>query len=228
MPPGLLLPTLYHHTLCPFSRKVRVVLHEKHISFTEAVQETWRHDMGFLSINPAGEVPVWLEDDGTMVADSATICEYIEETQPEPRLIGRTTQDRAEARRLAAWFDRKFFDEVTINLAGEKLNRRMVSGGAPDSRALKAGRDNIHTHMQYITWLTERRSWLAGDHLSIADIAAAAHLSLIDYSGDVPWDDYALTKEWYVRIKSRLSFRCLLRDTLPGIAPAPAYADLDF
>ena len=117
---------------------------------------------------------------------------------------------------------------MTINLAGEKLNRRMLSGAAPDSRALKAGRDNLHTHLQYIAWLTDRRSWLAGEHLSIADISAAAHLSLIDYSGDVPWDDHPLTKEWYVRIKSRASFRCLLRDVVPGIHPAAVYADLDF
>lgn len=222
------MPTLYHHTLCPFSRKVRVLLHEKRIVFTEIEQETWRYDAAFLSINPAGETPALLEDDGTIVADSATIAEYLEDLQPEPKLIGRDTKERAEARRLEAWFDRKFFEEVTQNLAGEKLNRRFLTNAAPDSRALKAGRDNIHTHLQYIAWLTDRRSWLAGDHLSVADVAAAAHLSLIDYSGDVPWDDHPLAKEWYVRIKSRPSFRCILRETLPGIPPAPVYADLDF
>jgi glutathione S-transferase len=137
-------------------------------------------------------------------------------------------KERTEARRLAAWFDRKFFEEVTINLAGEKLNRRILNNEPPDSRALKAGRDNLTTHLQYIAWLTDRRSWLAGDHLTVADISAAAHLSLIDYTGDVPWEDHPLAKEWYVRIKSRPSFRGLLRDVLGGIAPAPTYTDLDF
>lgn len=205
-----------------------MLLHEKRIAFEECVQETWAYDAGYLSINPTGETPALLEDDGTLVADSANIADYLDEIQPEPRLVGRTPKERAEARRIAAWFDRKFFEEVTQNIAGEKLNRRLITGEAPDSRALKAGRENIHTHLQYIAWLTERRSWLAGDHLSVADIAAAAHLSLVDYVGDVPWAEHPLTKEWYVRIKSRPGFRCLLRDTVPGIAPARVYADLDF
>jgi glutathione S-transferase len=222
------LPTLYHHTLCPFSRKARVLLHEKRIPFDEVVQETWTYDAGFLSINPAGEIPVLVEDDGTILTDATNIAEYLDEAYPEPRLIGRNLKERIEARRLAVWFDRKFFEEVTVNVAGEKLNRRMLSGDAPDSRALKAGRENLQTHLQYIAWLTDRRSWLAGDHLSIADISAAAHLSLIDYTGDVPWDQHPLTKEWYVRIKSRPSFRCLLRDIVPGIPSAAVYTDLDF
>jgi glutathione S-transferase len=181
-----------------------------------------------LSINPAGEIPVLVEDDGTILTDATNIAEYLDEAYPEPRLIGRNLKERIEARRLAAWFDRKFFEEVTVNVAGEKLNRRMLSGDPPDSRALKAGRENLQTHLQYIAWLTDRRSWLAGDHLSIADISAAAHLSLIDYTGDVPWDQHPLTKEWYVRIKSRPSFRGLLRDVVPGIPPAAVYTDLDF
>jgi glutathione S-transferase len=222
------LPTLYHHPLCPFSRKARVLLHEKRVTFDEVVQETWTHDAGFLSINPAGEVPTFLEDDGTLVADAANLAEYLDEVFPEPKVVGRSLKERTEARRLAAWFDRKFFEEVTINLAGEKLNRRILNNEPPDSRALKAGRDNLTTHLQYIAWLTDRRSWLAGDHLTVADISAAAHLSLIDYTGDVPWEDHPLAKEWYVRIKSRPSFRGLLRDVLGGIAPAPAYTDLDF
>jgi len=222
------LPTLYHHPLCPFSRKARLMLHEKRLTFDAVVQETWRHDAGFASINPAGEIPVLVEDDGVIVTDAVNIAEYLDEAYPEPKLIGRSQKERIEARRLSAWFDRKFFEEVTVNLAGEKLNRRILAGEAPDSRALKAGRENLAVHLQYIAWLTERRSWLAGDHLSVADLSAGAQLSLIDYSGDVPWDDHPLTKEWYVRIKSRPSFRALLRDVLPGIQPAPVYADLDF
>ena len=143
-------------------------------------------------------------------------------------MFGRSPAARAETRRLVAWFDEKFHREVTQHLAGEKLTRRVSANAAPDSRALRAGRDNIHNHLQYITWLTERRSWLAGEHLTLADLSAAAHLSLVDYSGDVPWDDHPLSKEWYVRIKSRPSFRCLLKDTVQGVPPAPVYTDLDF
>ncbi|MHB1206390.1 MAG: glutathione S-transferase family protein [Rhodospirillaceae bacterium] len=219
--------TLYHHTLVASARKVRLVLGEKRISFDERIIEPWREDEELLSLTPMGELPVLKDEDGTVVSDQGAIVEYLDEAYPETPLIGRTAPERAEARRLSAWFDQKFHREVTLHLAGEKLSRR-VSANAADSRALRAGRENIHTHLQYITWLKERRGWLAGDQLSIADLSAAANLSLVDYSGDVPWDQYPEAKEWYVRMKSRPSFRALLKDTVPGVPPAPIYADLDF
>jgi glutathione S-transferase len=220
--------TLYHHTLSPWSRKVRLAMHEKRLEFAEQVLDPWQRDSALLSLNPAGELPVLVEDDGRTIADAATICEYLEETHGEPSLLGKSPAERAEARRLAAWFDHKFMREVSDYLVGEKLVKRVTQRAAPDSRALRAGRDNIHAHMQYIAWLTERRRWLAGDMLTVADLAAAAQISLVDYSGDVPWDDHPLAKDWYVRLKSRPSFRCLLKDAVPGVPAAPVYADLDF
>lgn len=219
---------LYHHWLSPFARKVRLVLHEKRLEVEERIARDWERDDAFLALNPAGEVPVLIEPEGSPLADSGAIVEYLDEVYPDPPLLGRTPAARAEARRLVAWFDGKFFREVTEPLVVEKLMKRMLGGGAPDSRAVRAGRANIHTHLRYIAWLTERRKWLAGDHLSVADMAAAAHLSLIDYAGDVPWEEHELAKDWYARIKSRPCFRPLLRDTVPGV-PAPRhYADLDF
>ncbi|TAK98019.1 MAG: glutathione S-transferase family protein [Rhodospirillaceae bacterium] len=220
--------TLYHHTLSPHARKVRLALHEKHLSFDERIADPWQRDPALITLNPAGEVPVLVEDDSHVIADATTICEYLEDAYPENSLLGAAALERAEARRLAAWFDHKFMREVSDHLVGEKLIKRVMSRAAPDSRALKAGRENLHTHLQYIAWLIERRRWLAGDHLTFADLSAAAQLSLLDYIGDVPWDDQPLAKEWYVRMKSRPSFRCLLRDTVPGVPPAPIYADLDF
>jgi glutathione S-transferase len=220
--------TLYHHTLSPDARKVRLALHEKHLSFDEMVIDPWQRDPFLMSLNPAGEVPVLVEDDDRVIADTRAICEYLEEVYPENSLLGTSAVDRAEARRLSAWFDFKFASEVTNYTVGEKLVKRVTSGAAPDSRLLKAGRENLHTHLHYIAWLTERRRWLAGDTLTVADLSAAAHLSLLDYIGDVPWDDHPLTKEWYVRVKSRPSFRCLLRDTVQGVMPAAVYANLDF
>lgn len=220
--------TLYHHTLLPQARRVRLALHEKRLEFSEVELDPFTPSDELLALNPSGELPVLVEADGQIVCDANAICEYLEEVYPQPNLLGRAPKERAETRRLVAWFDQKFYRDATQHLAGEKLNRRIATNAAPDSRALRAGRENIHTHLQYIAWLTERRSWLAGDTISYADLAAAAQLSLIDYSGDVPWANHPLTKEWYVRIKSRFSFRCLLADTVPGIGPAPVYADLDF
>ncbi|MGC2854967.1 glutathione S-transferase family protein [Novispirillum sp. DQ9] len=219
---------LYHHWLSPFARKVRLVLQEKRLEVTEHVVLDWERDERFLALNPAGEVPVLVEEKGPTLADAGVIVEYLEEVYTDPPLIGRTPAQRAEARRLAAWFDGKFYREVTAPLVQEKLLKRMLNQGAPDSRLVRAGRANVHTHLHYIAWLTERRKWLAGEHLSIADLAAAAHLSLVDYAGDVPWEDHELAKDWYARVKSRPSFRPLLRDAIPGVPAPKHYTDLDF
>ena len=219
---------LYYHTLSPFARKVRVTMHEKHLEFEERIEKDWLQNDEFMAVNPAGEVPALAEENGTIVADSAAICEYLEEVYAEPTLIGETAKKRAETRRLVGWFDCKFHREVTCNLAGQKLVKRVTQNAAPDSRALREGRENIHIHLSYISWLLERRTWLAGDAMTLADIAAASHLSLVDYTGDVPWEDHYIAKDWYARIKSRPSFRSVLGDSLDGIPAAPVYADLDF
>ncbi|MCB2107782.1 MAG: glutathione S-transferase family protein [Rhodobacteraceae bacterium] len=220
--------TLYHHTLSPFARRIRLMLHEKKLPFDEVVQETWREDPAFLKINPAGDVPVLIDGESMTLTDDGVITEYLEDAYPDPPLIGRDPIRRAEARRLAALFDRDFFTEVTQLIAGELLIKRFVAQTAPDARILKDGRARLLEYLRQIGWLADRRSWLAGDDLSIADLTAGAHLSLIDYTGNVPWDDHPEAKAWYARLKSRPSFRCLLADSLPGIPPAPVYADLDF
>ena len=129
---------------------------------------------------------------------------------------------------MVHWFDGKFDREVTENLVGEKMMKRLLGQGAPNSKAVRAGHANIHHHLDYIGYLTERRIWLAGDSFSLADITAAAHLSAIDYLGDVPWKEHEEAKDWYARVKSRPSFRALLEDNVPGAPPQQHYADLDF
>jgi len=219
---------LYHFPLSPFCRKIRIVLAEKKLEFELADERAWERRPAFLALNPAGEVPVLIEPDGEPLADSQAIAEYLEELEPEPPLLGRTARERVEIRRLVNWFDRKFCQEVTDNLVGEKVMGRLVYKTGPDSRAIRAGHANIGVHLDYIGFLIERRNWLAGDRLSLADITAAAHLSCVDYLGDIPWDDYEEAKIWYARIKSRPGFRALLADQIPGMPPAKVYADLDF
>lgn len=220
--------TLLHFWPSPFSRKARIALHEKRLDFEPVVEPVWERRPEFLELSPSGEVPVLIEADGTVIAEHNAICEYIDESQLEPPLLGYDPVARAEVRRLVAWFDVKFNREVTEALVGEKLIKRLLGSGEPDSRAIRAGYGAMREHLDYIGWLTERRRWLAGDLFSLADIAAAAHLSAIDYLGDVPWDDHPAAKDWYVRIKSRPSFRPLLADHVPGAPPPPHYADLDF
>lgn len=221
--------TLYHHPLCPFSRKVRVVLAEKKLEFEAHVERYWERRDDFIALNPASEVPVLVEAGGTVLCDSTAICEYLDEVHREPPLLPADAETRAEVRRLVGWFDGHFYRDVTANLVGEKVQKRLVNGqSAPDSRLIRAGFTAIHQHLDYIGWLTERRTWLAGNHFSMADIAAAAQISCIDYVGDVPWENHPAAKDWYARVKSRPCFRPLLADHLPGVPPPRHYADLDF
>ncbi len=219
---------LYHFWLCPFSRKVRIVLGEKGLDFDLRFEKFWERRDDFLRLSPAGQVPVYLDEDGVAYAESNAICEYLDEVYPDRPLVGFDTAARAEARRLVAWFDLKFHAEVTRNLVDEKVLRRFMRMGEPSSDAIRVGRHNMATHLKYIAYLTDRRTWLAGDDFSLADIAAAAHLSCLDYLGDVAWEGHPAAKDWYARVKSRPSFRALLGDRIPGLAPPKHYGDLDF
>ena len=219
--------TLYHFPLCPFSRKVRLVLGEKRLPVGLEVESYWQRRPEFLAINPAGQVPVMIEANDQPVVGSQASVEYWEELESTPSLLGQTLGERAETRRLISWFDEKFNSEVTKNLLGERIIKRFSGMGEPDSTAIRAGRENILYHLHYIAYLAERRNWLAGDHFSVADCAAAAHLSVLDYIGDVPWDRQLAAKDWYVRVKSRPSFRTLLKDRLSGLPPVAHYVELD-
>ena len=219
---------LYHFWLSPFSRKVRIALYEKGLEVEMVVEKYWDRRQDFLAMNPAGQVPVLTEPDGAVLSDSQAIVEYLEECHPEPNLMGHDPIDRAECRRLIAWFDGKFYNEVSEFLLREKLLKRFMGMGEPRSDLIRAGRENIGYHLDYISYLVERRNYIGGEVFSLADITAAAHISCLDYLGDVPWEHYPGAKEWYARVKSRPSFRAILADHMPGLPPPRHSADLDF
>jgi glutathione S-transferase len=218
---------LLHFALGPFSRKVRIVLREKELDAELEAVEPWRQAEALAEVNPAAEVPVLL-DGQRVICDSWAICEYLEETRPERRLLALDPVERAEVRRLVAWFDVKFVREVTDLIWREKVLKFAVSRETPNSAAVRVGVANLHAHLEYIGYLFEQRNWLAGDHISLADAAAGAQLSVLDYLGDVPWDAHPGAKLYYARLKSRPSFRPLLADRTPCLKPAAHYDDLDF
>ena len=219
---------LYHLPFDALSRKVRILLAEKKLAFTCVHEPVWERRKTFLALNPAGEVPVLVEPEGKPIWDDHAICEYLEEVYPEHNLLGTTADQRAEVRRLVAWFDKKFALEVTRNLVGEKIMKRFIAGATPNSGAIRAGKQNVHYHLDYIGYLSDQRNWLAGENLSLADICAAAHISAVDYLGDIPWADHPGAQAWYARFKSRPSMRDILKDSVSGIPAARHYADLDF
>ena len=219
---------LYHLPLSPYCRKVRLALAEKRLPFELKAERVWERRAGYLAINPAATVPTLEEDNGLAIPDSAVICEYLDEAYPDTALLGTTLGERVEVRRVVAWFDGKFDREVTRNLNGEKYFKRVSGIGHPDAAALRAGYANLRDHLHYLGWLAETRKWLAGSTLSLADLTAAAHLSVLDFQGDVDWSLSPAARDWYARIKSRPSFRPLLADRVPGFTPPAHYADLDF
>jgi len=228
--------TLFHHRFCPSSRFVRLALGEYGVAPRLVEENAWERRHEFLSLNPAGTVPVLVEEGHPPVPEARTIVEYLEETRGadmgERRLLPSDTDERVEVRRLMGWFTEKFFAEVSGPLATERVFKRHMSrqqgGGSPDMEAIRAALANIRYHLSYIGWLARTRDWLAGERLSYADLAAAAHLSSLDYLGDVPWHEDEAAKHWYARVKSRPSFRPLLVDIHAGIPPSKTYADLDF
>ena len=218
---------LYHVPLSPFCRKVRLVLAEKKIEVELIEERYWEKRKDFTLMNPAGMVPV-LKADGLTLAESSAICEYLDEVHPDPPLMPVSPGARAEVRRLNFWFDDKFHREVTANLLYERVNKKIMQSGYPDSSNVKAGARNIKYHLDYMGWLLEQRRWLAGDAMTLADFSAAAHLSCLDYIRDVDWNRNRLVRQWYATIKSRPAFRSLLADNVPGFPQPPHYADLDF
>jgi glutathione S-transferase len=218
---------LYHFALSPFCRKVRLVLAEKKIEVELIEERYWERGADFLRRNPAGKVPV-LRLNGKVLSESQAICEYVEETQPEPPLLPRRAEDRYEVRRLVGWFDDKFHREVTSKLLYERVNKKVMGQGYPESANVKAGAKAIKYHLDYMGWILDQRRWLAGDAMSLADFAAAAHLSCLDYISDVDWTRSTTVKDWYAKIKSRPAFRAILADQVPGFPPPAHYADLDF
>jgi glutathione S-transferase len=228
--------TLFHHPLCPHSRYVRLILGEYGIGVRLVEERFWERRQEFLLLNPAGELPVLVSEGEPPIPGAAVIAEYIEETctgeNTGDRLLPQRPGHRAEVRRLANWFNDKFHAEVSRPLVTERVFKRHMTrdqgGGPPDTEALRAARHNIRYHVAYIGWLVRTRDWLAGDRLSLADLAAAAHLSATDYLGEVPWNEDEVAKNWYARVKSRPSFRAILADTMAGLPPSKSYVDLDF
>ncbi|TFL18118.1 FtsZ-binding protein FzlA [Jannaschia formosa] len=218
---------MWHFPLSPFCRKVRLVLAEKRLEVELIEEPYWEHSSEFLRRNAAGKVPV-LRIDGLTLAESAAICGYLEETVPTPPLMPKEPAARAEVLRLTGWFDDKFHHEVTRNLVYERIHKKVSRQGYPDGAAIKAGVKAIKFHIDYMGWLLDQRRWLAGPDLTLADFAAAAHLSCLDYSGDVDWGRNEGVRDWYAKIKSRPAFRSILADVVPGFRPSSHYADLDF
>lgn len=223
---------LHHFPLDPASRQVRLVLGEKRLPFVDNSVRYWERPRELTKMNPSGMIPVLVETtDGRpplVLCEPRAIIDHLDETYRDPPLFAPDPAERAEARRLISWFEGKFAFEAGGYILHEKIEKRLLGLGAPELANLRQGKDALKSHLFMLDDLLQAREWLAGRRLSLADFAAAAHLSVIDYFGDVQWRDCPAVKTWYMKLKSRPCFRPLLNDRWPGLHPAGHYDDLDF
>jgi len=220
---------LYQFPLCPFSRKVRLLLGEKGVGYDLVRESPWDRRDEFLDMNPAGQVPVMADPNrNILLMDSMAICEYLEETVDKAAMINGTAVNRAEIRRLVAWFDTQYFQDVTAPLLGERMMKRIVTKASPDAKVLREAMKAAERHLDYTDYLLDHHNWMAGATMSLADLAAAAQISVADYLGGVDWKGHEQTARWYRGFKSRPSFRPLLSERMEGISPPKSYDDVDF
>ena len=222
---------LYHFAFDPGSRAARLALGEARLDFTETPVRPWEDGCPVVTLNPSGMPPVLqLSDTGRplTLCEPAAIFGWLEERTPEPFLLPADPAERAEVRRLLTWFDRRFTDEVNAVLLHERMEKPLLRLGPPEARALRAGRDALKSHLAMMEGLLGRRDALAGRRISQADIVAAAHLSVLDYFGEIAWKSCPALKTWYMKLKSRPCFRPLLADRFQGLQPSAWYRDLDF
>ena len=220
---------LYQFPLCPFSRKVRLLLGEKGIGYELVRESPWERRDEFLDMNPAGQVPVLADQSrGILLMDSMAICEYLEETVEKAAMINGTATSRAEIRRLCAWFDSQFFADIVAPLLHERMEKRLVTKEPPDSKRLRDAMKAAVRHLDYTDYLLDHHNWMAGATMSLADLAAAAQISVADYLGGIDWKNHEQTAKWYRGFKSRPSFRPLLSERMEGIMAPKHYDDVDF
>lgn len=218
---------LHHLPLSPFCRKVRLLLAEKKLEVDLFEEFVWEKRPDFVKRSPSSKVPLLIIDD-FFISESNTIFEYLEEVYPDPPLLPVAIADKIEARRFAHWFDDTFHRDVTSKLLYQRVYKKLSVSHQADPGLMKSGMVALTSYFNYLDEILDQRRWLACDVMTIADFAGAAHISSLDYIGDIDWRRYGSIKNWYAKIKSRPAFRSILMDFLPTLAPPEHYSDLDF
>ena len=211
---------LTHLLMSPPCRFARLALGEKRLAFNAAA-----------ATDPRSHLPELIDLDGTTATGIWAIIDHLEGYYPEHPLLPEDPEQRSEALRLLDWTMSKLNDEVTNRIVVEKAPHNQTGSllqRPPRMDIIRIGRKALKEHLPELELLCEERGYMAGREISLADLALAAHFSALDYFGEVPWQENNGILEWYLRMKSRPSFRPLLSDRLPGQPPAPHYAELDF
>lgn len=220
--------TLYHHPICPLSRQVRIYLKELDCQFSTIKEDYWLRRKEFLQINPHGGVPTLVVDEENTISGVYPIIEYFVDSLEDFFFMPKNTFTRAEIRKHIYWFNDALYRQVSKILIDEKIIRLMMRSGSPRSEFLKIAKKNLNSHFQHLTNLLKDQNYIVSDKISCADIAASSHVSVIDYFGEISWNQWPEIKNWYSLIKSRPGFKSILQDEIPGFSPPSHYAVIDF
>jgi glutathione S-transferase len=220
--------TLYYNTICPLSRQIKIILSELNLDCLSIVEDYWLRNVNFITLNPEGTLPVLIEPSGLTISGIYTIIEYLLEKYPSLNLMPEELEEKIEPRRMLQWLNNKFYREVTSYLIEERIVRPIVFNEGPRTNFLRAAKINLKNHLIYFTKLIDQNGYIASDRITIADLCAASHISVIDYFNEIYWDHYSSIKDWYLILKSRPSFQPILNELFRGITPGPQYKSLDF
>ncbi|MBV8800321.1 MAG: glutathione S-transferase family protein [Alphaproteobacteria bacterium] len=210
---------LVHLLLSPPSRFARLLIAEKRLTFDPVAPE----DAG-------QQLPVFIDMDGTRAVGLWAIVDHVEGNYPEHSLVPEDAAARAESLRLIDWAMGALQENVTRRIVYEKAAQRFTGAAAkraPDMEAIRAGREALKAALAEIGRSAETHGYLSARECTLGDLAVAAHISALDYFGEIPWAEHQGAAEWYMRMKSRPSFRSLLGDRVPGQPPVAHYAELD-
>jgi glutathione S-transferase len=220
--------TLYYNTICPLSRQIKIILSELKLDCLYIIEDYWLRNVNFITLNPEGTLPVLIEPSGLTISGIYTIIEYLLEKYPSLNLMPEELEEKIEPRRMLQWLNNKFYREVTSYLIEERIVRPIVFNEGPRTNFLRAAKINLKNHLIYFTKLIDQNGYIASDRITIADLCAASHISVIDYFNEIYWDHYSSIKDWYLILKSRPSFQPILNELFRGITPGPQYKSLDF
>ena len=219
--------TLYHYYLCPSSRFVRLVLEEYKIVYETELKNYWKPQKEFLLLNPAGHLPVLINLDNYALIGANVCMEYFKSLNLKPNLMNDEYKEQAEIRRICHWFEIVFKKEVLDPIMYEKVYSRVVENINPNSNNIRSALQNLNFHIQYFDYLLTHKDWIVGDSLTYSDLIASANFSTMDYLGLLDFGKCQHIKEWYLKLKSRPSFKILLKDQIVGLNPDNNYKNID-
>ena len=219
--------TLYHYYLCSSSRYIRLILEEHKISYQTQLENYWKPQNDFLELNPAGHLPVLVNEENFPVIGANACVEYIKDLELRSNFFVENYKEKAEINRLVHWFEVIFKKEVFDPIIYEKVYSRIVENITPNSENIRAALQNLDFHIQYFNYLLNNKNYFIKDELTYLDFLAAANFSVLDYLGLLNLKSNENIREWYFKLKSRPSFRTLLKDQIVGLNPHENYKNMD-